>query len=320
MHTSTGSLTMYERILIAIDGSKVGDRGLEEGIRMAASTKANVRLVHVLTSVGADGYVPIANHAVVSYENLIDELRAAGRKVLDEATARALQAGVICEAKLLQTVDGGAAKTIVKEARDWPADLIVMGTHGRRGLRRLALGSDAETVLRTAPAPLLLVRDLAKRAGDRAGGYAKILVPVDGSDASKRGLREAARIASASRATLRLLHVVNELIVGPEYLPLLRYEGFLASLREEANAILSDASVAAREVGAACETVVLETLGEEAAQSIVRQAQEWEADLIVMGTHGRRGLRRLALGSDAETVLRHSPAPLLLVRGASNDE
>ena len=182
------------------------------------------------------------------------------------------------------------------------------------------LGSDAETVLRTAPAPLLLVRDLAKRARDRAGAYAKILVPVDGSDASKRGLREAARIASASRATLRLLHVVNELIVGPEYLPLLRYEGFLTSLREEANAILNEASVAAREVGAACETVVLETLGEEAAQSIVRQAQEWEADLIVMGTHGRRGLRRLALGSDAETVLRHAPAPLLLVRGSSDDE
>jgi nucleotide-binding universal stress UspA family protein len=310
---------MYERILIAIDGSKVGDRGLEEGIRMASSTKASVRLLHVLTSVGADGYVPIANHAVVSYENLIDELRTAGRKVLDDATARALQSGVICETKLVQTVDGGAAKTIVKEARDWPADLIVMGTHGRRGLRRLALGSDAETVLRTAPVPVLLVRDLAKPAG-RTAAYAKVLVPVDGSDASKRGLREAARIASASRATLRLLHVVNELIVGPEYLPLLRYEGFLASLREEANAILSDASVAAREAGATCETVVLETLGEEAAQSIVRQAQEWGADLIVMGTHGRRGLRRLALGSDAETVLRHSPAPLLLVRGSSDDD
>jgi nucleotide-binding universal stress UspA family protein len=305
---------MYKRILIAVDGSKVADRGLTEGIRLATSVGASVRLVHVLSNVAPGGYVPMANDVVGHYQNLVDELRRNARKILDDATARGLQAGLTCEGSLVESMGATASASIVKEAHEWPADLIVMGTHGRRGIRRLVLGSDAEMVLRTAPVPLLLVHDGETEARPSNVPYKKILVPVDGSDSSKGGLREAIRIASASGATLRLLHVVNELIIEPEYLPLLKYDQLVASLREQGRVILEEASTAAREGGATCESELLETMGEEAALSIVRQARDWGADLIVMGTHGRRGVRRLVLGSDAELVLRHSPAPLLLVR------
>jgi nucleotide-binding universal stress UspA family protein len=146
--------------------------------------------------------------------------------------------------------------------------------------------------------------------------YKRILVPLDGSLPSRRGLDEAIRIAKFTGATLRLVHVVNELTVEPAYLPLLKYDQLLAGLREQGNAVLGEAIALVRNAGVTCESALLETMGAQAAQAIVKQARDWPADLIVMGTHGRRGLRRLALGSDAEIVMRHSPAPLLLVRAA----
>jgi nucleotide-binding universal stress UspA family protein len=143
--------------------------------------------------------------------------------------------------------------------------------------------------------------------------YKRILVPVDGSAPSKRGLEEAVRIAGPG-TTVRVIHVVNELNAAPAYLTLMNVDQVLAKQREQANAVLHDAMVIARGCPGACQSAIVETMGTEAAHAIVREAYDWEADLIVMGTHGRRGLRRLALGSDAELVLRLSPVPLLLVR------
>ena len=86
-------------------------------------------------------------------------LRETGTKVLEQAATIARRAEVSTEQRLLETVGGRAADEIVKQAKDWPADLIVMGTHGRRGLKRLVLGSDSELVLRLSSVPVLLVRD-----------------------------------------------------------------------------------------------------------------------------------------------------------------
>src|SRR5262245_57634135 len=144
--------------------------------------------------------------------------------------------------------------------------------------------------------------------------YKRVLVPVDGSRPSMRGLEEAIRIVKFTSGTLRLVHVVNELTVEPAYLALLKYDKLLAGLREHGNGVLAEAAALVHNGGATCESELIETMGAQAAQAIVQQAREWPADLIVMGTHGRRGLRRLALGSDAEVVMRYSPVPLLLVR------
>jgi nucleotide-binding universal stress UspA family protein len=146
---------MYKKILVAVDGSKASKRGLEEAIRIATFTGATLRLVHVINELVLEPNYMTAN----TFDRLIDGLRAGGRVILDDATAAALKAGVSCEGKLIESMGGQAAISIVQEAREWQADLIVMGTHGRRGIRRLALGSDAETVLRSASVPLLLVRD-----------------------------------------------------------------------------------------------------------------------------------------------------------------
>jgi nucleotide-binding universal stress UspA family protein len=144
--------------------------------------------------------------------------------------------------------------------------------------------------------------------------YKQILVPVDGSATSRRGLEEAMRIAKDSGGTLRLVHVVDELVLVDPEVPVY-YQAMIESLRENGKAVLAKSEAAVKAQGIAVQAVLLETMGMRAADLIVEQAAQWPADLIVMGTHGRRGLRRVVLGSDAELVIRQTTVPVLLLRG-----
>jgi nucleotide-binding universal stress UspA family protein len=144
--------------------------------------------------------------------------------------------------------------------------------------------------------------------------YSRILVPVDGSSCSLKGLTEALRLASAPKVRLKLVHVVNELISEPALAATEYHQALIESMRETGNATLAQAESIARLADADVETELLETIGGRAADCIVDAAQKWHADLIVMGTHGRRGMSRLAMGSDAELVVRSAPVPVLLVR------
>jgi nucleotide-binding universal stress UspA family protein len=145
--------------------------------------------------------------------------------------------------------------------------------------------------------------------------YKRILVPVDGSSCSRKGLSEALQLGAALGSRIKLVHVVNELISEPvlsaEYL-----ERLIESLRQAGRDVLQQAQKLAKEQGAEVEVELLETIGGRAADAILAAAERWKADLIVMGTHGRRGVSRLALGSDAELVVRSSSVPVLLVRAA----
>ena len=147
--------------------------------------------------------------------------------------------------------------------------------------------------------------------------YGKILVPVDGSETSIAGLDEAIQIAKLVGGKIRILHVVNELIIDYAFGSGLYANTVIESMRSDGQKILNQAEARARQQGLEPEAVLIESIGGPAAQFIVEQAKEWPADLVVMGTHGRRGLRRLALGRDAETVLRSVAAPVLLVRRPS---
>ena len=144
--------------------------------------------------------------------------------------------------------------------------------------------------------------------------YKKILVAVDGTATSVRGLDEAIRVAKATGGTLMLVHVVDDLLIGADYVPAVYYEPLVVSLRDSGAKVLAQAMAIVRHAEVPCEQKLLETLGGRAADAIVNAAKEWSAELIVVGTHGRRGFKRLAMGSDAEMVLRLSPVPVLVVR------
>ena len=145
--------------------------------------------------------------------------------------------------------------------------------------------------------------------------YRRILVAVDGSPTSTKGLREAIRLAKDGRGQLVLVHVVNEFVAFANLDGFAPGVDLVPSLREGGRRVLAKAKAVADKEGVAAKTLMRETLGGPAADAIVREARKQRADLIVLGTHGRRGLRRAVLGSDAEQVVRRSPVPVLLVRG-----
>jgi nucleotide-binding universal stress UspA family protein len=127
---------------------------MSEAIRLAAALGARLRFFHVIDLQLLQ--FDYGGGSVVA--ELIDTLNEAGRQILDEAMKAASLAGASAEAGSAEALGSRAADAILAEARRWKADLIVLGTLGRRGVRRLVLGSDAESVVREAPAAVLLIR------------------------------------------------------------------------------------------------------------------------------------------------------------------
>ncbi|MDM0046783.1 universal stress protein [Variovorax dokdonensis] len=152
---------MYQRILVPIDGSDTSAIGLQEAIRLAKLTGGKLRVMHAIDdlsfALAMDAYAGMPGQ-------WMDELRQEAHKLLAQAVGTAAEAGVPAESVLRERFDGKIVDAVVAEATSWPADLIVLGTHGRRGLSRLMMGSDAESILRMAPVPVLLVRPPAEAA------------------------------------------------------------------------------------------------------------------------------------------------------------
>ena len=144
--------------------------------------------------------------------------------------------------------------------------------------------------------------------------YQRILVPVDGSAASQRGLQEAVRLARTLEARLLFLHVLDDYPMLMQVTSQANLDAMLKDLRHAGLDVLSRARQAAEQGSVHCETLLREVTGKRVADIIVDQVGQHHCDLVVMGTHGRRGLARLSMGSDAEQVLRVSPVPVLLVR------
>jgi len=147
-------MPLYRRILVPIDGSPTAERGVAEAIAVARALGSRLRLLHVVDP----RLLLIDFEPSASAQAMMDEQRARGEHLVAEAVARAKAAGADAEGALCRDPPQRVSDLILQEACQWPADLIVMGTHGRRGLHRLALGSDAEAVLHASPVPVLLVR------------------------------------------------------------------------------------------------------------------------------------------------------------------
>jgi nucleotide-binding universal stress UspA family protein len=143
--------------------------------------------------------------------------------------------------------------------------------------------------------------------------YKRILVPLDGSPAAQRGLKEALSLAKQNEARMQLLHVVGMFISTPVLAGDRYVEDIPKALHAAGEAILNKAEALVRKQGVAVDIAMLDIARGRAADAIVEQAEKWRADLIVIGTHGRRGFDRLALGSDAEKVVRTAPVPVLVV-------
>lgn len=145
---------IYSRILAPVDGSETAQLGVQEAVKIARDQGAQLLFVYVIDT----HVVAMDPYGTINSGEIIEALRAYGVEVLAKARENALAQGVDARVETTESIAARPGDAIVSCAKAWGADLIVMGTHGRRGVSHLLLGSDAELVVRTSPAPVLLVR------------------------------------------------------------------------------------------------------------------------------------------------------------------
>lgn len=146
---------MYRRILVPVDGSPTSSAGLEAAMGLARLTGARLQLIHVVDELP---FVMSVEGSGAMSGDVLALLRESGERVLAEARQRVEHEGIGVETLLFDSLDGRLADRVAEQTKAWDADLIVLGTHGRRGMRRMLLGSDAEEILRMSTVPVLLVR------------------------------------------------------------------------------------------------------------------------------------------------------------------
>jgi nucleotide-binding universal stress UspA family protein len=146
---------MYKRIIVPVDGSPTANKALVAALQLARDSGGRVRLIHVVEELAfVDGYDMYGGQT----GELLQVMREAGDKVLDAALEIAKSAGVDADKQLFDRFGERLGEVVASAARDWNADLIVLGTHGRRGIGRVLLGSGAEQIIRLAPTPVLVIR------------------------------------------------------------------------------------------------------------------------------------------------------------------
>jgi nucleotide-binding universal stress UspA family protein len=208
---------------------------------------------------------------------------------------------------------GDPSTTITDEAVAKKADLIVMGTHGRRGFRRLLLGSVTETVLREGPCPVLTVPAQAT-SGSTQVTFKRIICPIDFSPASLQALGFALDLARQAHGTVALLHVVEWLTEeNPRLSAHIDISELRSHMRTDAEQQLQ--ALVTAEPRTWCDIQIVVTFG-RAHREILRLVEGTSTDLIVMGAQGRGGVGLALFGSTTQQVLRGAPTPVLTVRGA----
>jgi nucleotide-binding universal stress UspA family protein len=290
---------MFRKILCPVDFSPGSQQALRVAVQLGEEAGAELRLAHVwhLPSLAF-----VAEHPYPA--SAITAMVAASRAELAKAVKEAEGFG------------GHRLSSVLLEGLPWQAlcdtleadpelDLVVMGTHGRTGFRRVLLGSVAEKVVRLAPCSVLVVRGRADAPVRR-----HVLCPVDLSEGSKRAAELAAELAAAAGARLTLLHVLQlPAAHGPE----LSLPNYLEDIEGAATRLLDEWAGTLR-VRSKVTVATCTAIGSPASEILTMLDTEPSVDLVVVGSHGRKGLGRLLLGSVAEQVVRHAPCPVLVAR------
>lgn len=308
---------MYERILVAIASGPSAHAAIRHAAILGAVCKSEVKILHVLDVLSyANGFERPAIYRQV----VLPAMLAAGRKTLEDAQQTLDDLGVKSEVLLEQCGSRDIPEIIVETAKAWNCDLTVVSTQGRAGLDRLVMGSDAEAVVKTSSTPVLLVRhtEFDENIAHAAEMYKRILVAVDGSETSNQALDHAARLAKFSGARLHVVYVVeypSALYMSSLYDP----EPFHEAMKQEGEVVLGRAKARMAECGVNGETKAVDTqdAGQSVAQALDAEARKVGAELVIMGTNGRRGFQRLILGSVAESMARLASVPVLLVPDAA---
>lgn len=310
--TGTGAKIEIHNVLVPVDFSGASLEAIKFTLPLLKRFGANLHLVHVAAPdapLAGLAAMPIVLSDGESAHRVRKHLKRAAKEVAPELQSTTIHA-----------LRGQPFEQICQVARDTNIDLIVIATRGNTGLKHLVLGSTAERVVRYSPCPVLVVRPTTRKKTTGRNGSAqtalsikKILVPIDFSDCSMKGLAYAKALGEEFRAKLVLLHAVHleYYVASDEYA---RYD--LPLLMQQAE---KDAKEQMRDLVKKTdwEGLKVETALEAGhpGQQICHRAEDRHADLIVTSTHGLTGLKHILIGSTAEYMVRHAPCPVLVVPG-----
>ena len=287
----------FQKLLCPIDFSAGSQHALRVATRMALDGDAELVIAHAWSLPArafADDY-PIPDDLL---QRMIDDQKRGLAAAVDEVASRGVRR---ISPRLLH---GVAWDQIVQAVRDDPAiDLIIMGTHGRSGLKRVLLGSVTERVIRHAPCSVL-----ATRATGGLGEFRNVLCPIDFSDDSKHAIARAGEL-TASGGSITLLHVIEPAVT---FSGLSMAENRLHEVDQRATHELATWAAMASKASVSVETEL--RIGSSGGEILDVLDGDPTFDLVVMGSHGRTGVQRMLLGSVAEKVLRHAACPVLIVR------
>jgi nucleotide-binding universal stress UspA family protein len=299
---------MFKRLFVAVDDAQCSEDAVHLALELAQSWQASVTIAHVL----AEPHLGMGNDELVNQAQQGQSLLAPWQELLQVAD-------IAGSARLVYGAN--VAQTIVMEAETSGADLIVMGTHGRQGLERWLEGSVAEAVVRLAHLPILITH-----SGAVIGLPQRVLVALDGSATGEQALVLAEQLAPLAKASalsiearrfkLFLTHVVpdetddgDERNNAPDQV---NAEGDTEGDWYLGQHILARAQSLTH---LPTSSHLLAQGGRRIAEVLLAEAEARNADLIVMGTHGRRGLARWLFGSVAHEVIAGASIPVLLTRG-----
>ena len=287
-------MTAYKNIIIAFDDSKYSKAALVEALHWAQAHGSKVTVVHAVYHDSEEFTVSSSR-----FEKQLRAGRNACEKVVGECSGE-------FDVDINYLIREGEPHDVINTVADeLGADLIALGTYGRRGLRKMIMGSVTASVIPDAPCDVLVVN---KPCEDCNGVYQNILIPYDNSELSRKAVQRTAGFIDSSDVSVTLLYVV------PRYQEMI---GFFKSdtvkeqIRKEAEKIVQAGEKLAGEEGMSVNTVVEEG---HAADKITATARELGSDLIVLGSHGWRGLDKGILGSTAERVITYASIPVLVVR------
>jgi len=295
-----------QRILFPTDFSRCAEQALAHALYFAKEYDAELHMLH------ANVALEYAPHDVDQHFPKPEEVSAQLRELAVRHMSTALSARDLADLRIKQVYQNGisVAPVILAYASENDIDLIVMGTHGRRGLGHLFLGSVAEEIVRMAMCPVLTIRE--RKEPIPVEDIERILVPIDFSEHSRQALLHAKALAENYGARLQLLHVVEDL----------RYPSFYMAERfayfdirpEVATRAKQELEEFFRKTEGAKVAADLHVIEGGAAHEIVKFTEKHATDLIVIATHGLTGLEHFLMGSVAERVVRRAPCPVMTVK------
>ena len=294
---------MTAQIVVATDGSATSSEAVRFGATLAKALGGRLTLLHVVPA-EAGRLAPFMRETCPPRE------RRAAEALLRSAQGDAAEWGA--QAAVRMAV-GRPAEAILRVVREVRADMLVVGTRGRKGVARMFLGSVAEALAKVAPCPVAVVREFHQAST----GLGPLLAPTDFSEGAADAARTAARLARRLGIRLVLLHILPEVVARRGDDPKATRRAELKLRREAENRLRTVIEVLDLDSGQG-ESMLM--TGVDVA-GIVHVAQKIHAACIVMGTRGLTGLPRVLLGSVTDQVLRQAPCPVLVVPpGAARDE